>query len=474
MREGVGRTGANAASALRNDRREIFGWTMYDWASSVFSTTVAGVLLGPYVTSLAQGAVGENGPVFQVGPAVLVTAKSLWPYTISASVFLQVFLLPILGAIADYTALKKRLLIVLTYIAAIATCLLFFVTAGTYLLGSALFILINICFGASYVMYNAYLPEIASPDRADAVSSRGFALGYLGGGLLLAFNLVLVLLKPLGLTAGLSIRFSLLSAGLWWGGFALITFTRLRSRRAARRPPAGQGLLTVGFREVGTTFREFRRHPYTLRYLLGYLLYNDGIQTVIGLAAVFLTQELFIARGRDEGEAQSFVIVVFLLVQFVAFFGALAFGRLAGWIGTKRAILVSLALWSGVIVYAYALLQTTTQALIMSAVIATVLGGSQALSRSLFARMIPPRRETSFFSFYEISERGTSWIGPFLFGLIVSRTGSYRLALLSLIVLFLAGMIGLALTDTDRAIREAGRETADAEAGGATALPATS
>jgi len=321
-------------------------------------------------------------------------------------------------------------------------------------------------------MYNAYLPEIVSPDRADAVSSRGFALGYLGGGLLLALNLVLVLLKPFGLTTGLSIRLSLLSAGLWWGGFALITFTRLRTRQPARLPPAGQRLLTVGFREVGATFREFRRHPYTLRYLLGYLLYNDGIQTVIGLAAVFLTQELFIARGRDEGEAQSFVIVVFLLVQFVAFFGALGFGRLASWIGTKRAILVSLVLWSGVIVYAYALLQTTTQALVMSAVIATVLGGSQALSRSLFARMIPPHRETSFFSFHEISERGTSWIGPFLFGVIVSATGSYRLALLSLIVLFLAGMIGLALTDTDRAIREAGREKAEAEADGTSTLPA--
>jgi len=473
MREGVGRSEANPEPAVRDDRREIFGWTMYDWANSVFSTTVAGVLLGPYVTALAQGAAGENGPVLQVGSAVLVTAKSLWPYTISASVFLQVFLLPILGAIADYTALKKRLLIVFTYIAVIATCLLFFVTADTYLLGPALFLLINSCFGAAIVMYNAYLPEIVSPDRADAVSSRGFALGYLGGGLLLAFNLVLVLLKPLGLTTGLSIRLSLLSAGLWWGGFALITFTRLRTRQPAHRPPAGEKLLTIGFREIGTTFREFRRHPFTLRYLLGYLLYNDGIQTVIGLAAVFLTQELFIARGRDEGEAQSFVIVVFLLVQFVAFFGALAFGRLADWIGTKRAILVSLVLWSGVIVYAFALLQTTTQALLMSAVIAIVLGGSQALSRSLFARMIPPRRETSFFSFYEISERGTSWIGPFLFGVIVSRTGSYRLALLSLIVLFLAGMLVLALTDTDRAIREAGRETADAEAGGATALPAT-
>lgn len=473
MHEVVGGAGADRGPSVRDDRREIFGWTMYDWANSVFSTTVAGVLLGPYVTALAQAAVGTDGPVLRVGGLTLITAKALWPYTVSASVFLQVFLLPLLGAVADYTALKKRLLIIFTYIAVVATCLLFFVTADTYWLGSLLFIVANICFGGAIVMYNAYLPEIATPERADAVSSRGFALGYLGGGLLLAADLALVLLKPFGLGSGLAVRLALLSAGLWWGGFALITFTRLRTRRTPRRPPAGQGVLAVGFWELGATFRDLRRLPYTLRYLVGYLCYNDGIQTVIGLAAVFLTQELFIARGRSESEAQSFVILVFLLVQFVAFFGALGFGRLADWFGTKRAILVSLALWSGVVIYAYAFLQTTTQALAMAAVIALVLGGSQALSRSLFARMIPQGRETAFFSLYEISERGTSWIGPLLFGIVATATGSYRDAILSLIALFVAGFAILAATDTDRAMREAGREVREAVPEGTVATPAT-
>ncbi|HEY8601347.1 MAG TPA: MFS transporter, partial [Thermomicrobiales bacterium] len=206
-----------AVTRARNDRREIFGWTMYDWANSVFSTTVAGVLLGPYVTSLAQGAVGENGPVWQLGSQTLITAKSLWPYTVSLSVFLQVFLLPFLGAVADYTALKKRLMIIFTYVAVAAVCLLFFVVPGTYLLGSLLFIIANVSFGGAIVMYNAYLPEIASEDRRDAVSSRGFALGYLGGGVLLAANLALVLVKPFGLATDLAVRLSLLSAGLWWG-----------------------------------------------------------------------------------------------------------------------------------------------------------------------------------------------------------------------------------------------------------------
>lgn len=466
MDEAMAAPGRGAVEATINDRREIFGWTMYDWAGSVFSTTVAGVLLGPYVTSLAQATVGENGPVLSIGSTVLITAKSFWPYTTSASVFLQVFLLPILGAVADYTSLKKRLLIVFTYLAVAATCLLFFVVRDTYWLGAVLFIIANVSFGGAIVMYNAYLPEITTEDRRDAVSSRGFALGYLGGGLLLAANLALVIVRPFGLDGGLAVRLSLLSAGIWWGGFALATFTRLRTRRLARHAPPGRALLTIGFRELGATFRELRRLPQTLRYLLGYLCYNDGIQTVIGLAAVFLTQELFISRqelfgSRAEAEsaAQSFVILVFLLVQFVAFFGALGFGRLAGSIGAKRAILVSLVLWSGVVIYAYVFLQTTTQALAMAAMIALVLGGSQALSRSLFSRMIPAGRESAFFGLYEISERGTSWIGPLIFGIVVSRTNSYRDAILSLIVLFVAGLLILASTDTDRAIHESGNAT---------------
>jgi UMF1 family MFS transporter len=455
---------AERAPAI-NDRREIFGWTMYDWAGSAFSTTVGGVLLGPYVTTLAQTAVGDNGVIFSLGFLGDVTAKSLWPYTTSASVLLQVFLLPVLGAVADYTNLKKRILILFTYIAVVATCLLFFVTNGLFLLGSLLFIIANVSFGGAIVMYNAYLPEITTEDLRDKVSSRGFALGYLGGGLLLAVNLALLTIKPFGLSTEWAVRVSLLSAGLWWGGFAVITFLSLKVREAVRTLPPGQNLLTVGFGELRDAFQELRRLPQTLRFLVGYLFYNDGIQTVIGLASVFLTQELFLARATPEtraqleDDAQSFVILVFLMVQFVAFIGALGFGRVAQWIGTKRAIMISLVLWTGVIIYAYGFLQTTTQAWGMAAMIALVLGGSQALSRSLFSRMIPAGREAAFFGVYEITERGTSWIGPLIFGYVVSRTGSYRDAILSLIILFGVGLLILALTDTDRAVHDAGNET---------------
>src|SRR5690349_16765525 len=218
-------TGTTSHLKIVNDRREIFGWTMYDWANSAFSTTIVAALLGPYLTVLAQNAVGDNGVVLGLGPFGDVTAKSLFPYATSLSVFLQVFLLPILGAVADYSSHKKRLMALFCYIGAVATCLLFFVTSDLYLLGALLFVIANLSFGASIVLYNAYLPDICTEDRTDKVSSMGFAFGYLGGGLLLAANLALVVFGArIGISTGMAVRLSLLSAGIWWGGFALITF----------------------------------------------------------------------------------------------------------------------------------------------------------------------------------------------------------------------------------------------------------
>ena len=446
---------AAAATPALNDRREIFGWVMYDWANSAFQTTVITVLLGPYLTALAQAAVGENGTVLRLGPLGVVTAKSLFPYCVSLSVFLQVFLLPGLGAVADYSSLKKRLMAILCYAGVAATCVMCVMPGRAYLAVGLLFVAANLSFGASNVLYNAFLNDIATPDRRDEVSSRGYALGYLGGGLLLALNLALVLnADRIGLSRDLAVRLSLLSAGLWWGGFAVVTFSRLRRRPAPLSASPGRSRMAALVAQVAATIRELRRLPHTFRYLIAYMLYNDGIQTVISVASVFLAQELFVARGVPVDE--SFLIGLVLMIQFIAFFGALLFERLARFVRAKNAILISLVLWTGVIVYSYRFLQTTAQAWVMGAVIAIVLGGSQALSRSLFSLMIPPGREASFFGLYEISERGTSWIGPFLFGLVAGATNSYRQAILSLVVLFVGGMLVLATTDTDRAVREAG------------------
>lgn len=435
----------------KNDPREIFGWKMYDWANSAFSTTVLGALFSPYLTRLAQDAVGKQGTVMDLGFLGTVTAESFPTLCVSISVGVQVLFLPILGALGDYSNLKKRLMAVFCYTAVIANALLFFISGNLYLLGGLLFIIANVCFGASLVFYNAFLPVITTEDQRDKVSSRGFAYGYLGGGLLLGLNLIMVLgAERLGISAGMAVRLSFLSAAIWWGGFAIIAFRRLKTREAARALPTGQNLFTAGFVELRSTFKELRRLPLTLKYLIVFLIYNDGIQTVIFASSVFLEQELF------KGPNPTFLLSIFLVVQFVAVLGALLFERLAYLIKTKNAILVSLVLWSGVVVYAYGFLRNTYQAWIMAIVIAIVLGGSQALSRSLFSRTIPAGRESSFFGIYEVSERGTSWMGPLLFSVVVARTGSYRQAILSLIFFFVVGLIGLLFTNTDRAVHEAG------------------
>jgi len=435
----------------KNDRREIFGWKMYDWANSAFYTTVVGALFSPYLTRLAQTAVGENGIVLDLGPLGAVTAKSLPTLCVSISVGAQVFLLPILGALGDYSDLKKRLMALFCYIGVVANCLLFFLQGNLYLAGGVLFIIANVCFGAALVFYNAFLPEITTQDQADKVSSRGYAYGYLGGAILLVFNLLLVLrAEQLGISAGLAVRLSLLSAGLWWGGFALITFALLKSRPTKKNLPPGRSYISAGFSEIVASFKELRRLPLTARYLLAYLIYNDGIQTVVFAASAFLEQELF------PGGNPVFLLEIFVMVQFVAVAGALLFERLAYLIKTKNAIIVSLVIWSGVVIYANRFLDSVPEAWVMAAVIAIVLGGSQALSRSLFSRMIPVGKEAAFFGLYEVSERGTSWMGPLLFSIVIARTGSYRAALLSLIFFFVVGLVGLLVTDTERGIREAG------------------
>jgi UMF1 family MFS transporter len=446
---------AEDQSTRKNDRREVFGWMMYDWANSAFYTTVVGALYGPYLTFVTQQAVGEDGIALRLGSLFSISAKSFYPLCITLSVLLQIVFLPLLGSIADYSNLKKRLMMVFCFMGAGATSLMYFVADGRYMLGGLLFMIAMLSFNAAIVLYNSYLPQITTEDQRDKVSSRGFAMGYLGGGLLLGLNFLFIntVAPRLGISDITAVRLSLLSAGVWWAGFALVTFKLLRSHNAARSLPAGKNIVTVGFSELRQTFRELRRLKHTFRYLLAYLLFIDGVQTIIGMASVFLAQELFVARG--QAVSQSFLLGIFLMVQFMAIFGALFFERVASVLGTKRAIMVSLVIWSGIVLYAYAFLQTTTQAWWMAAFIAIVLGGTQALSRSLYSQMIPRGREASFFGLYEISERA-SWMGMGVFTIVVNRTGSYRQAILFLIVFFVAGLMILFITDTDRAIHDAG------------------
>ncbi|HSJ90136.1 MAG TPA: MFS transporter, partial [Anaerolineales bacterium] len=427
-----------------NDKREIFGWAMYDWANSAFSTTVGTVFLGPYIASLAAKAAEAYPDGLARFFGIPVAPDSFLPYCISFSVGLQVLFLPILGAIADYSHMRKRMMQIFATIGAIATILMFFITGSAWWLGGVLFIIANLTFGAAIVFYNAYLPDIASEEERDRVSSYGWAMGYLGGGVLLALNLAFFLFSDkLGVPGDLAVRINLASAGIWWLGFSFITWARLRARHAARPLPAGDTYLSVGFKQLGNTFREIKHFPETLKYLLAYVLYNDGIQTVIAVSSTFAAAPL--ARG-GVGLPQNLLIAAILMIQFVAFAGALFWGRLARWIGAKQAIVVSLVIWSGVVIYAYGGLKGDNRIMeffILGIFIALVMGGSQAISRSLFAQMIPDGKEAEFYSFYEVSERGTSWTGPLVFGLANQLFGSLRFGILALIFYFIAGLIVL-------------------------------
>ena len=438
-----------------NDKREIFGWAMYDWANSAFSTTVGTVFLAPYVAALARSAAEAAGTETVSFLGIPIAPDSFLPYMISLSVLMQVLFLPILGAIADYSNMRKKMMRTFATIGAIATILLFFVTGSLWWLGGVLYVLANLAFGAAIVFYNAYLPDIASEDEVDRVSSFGWAMGYLGGGLLLALNLAFFIFsEDIGVPTELAIRINLASAGIWWLGFSFITWKRLRSRGSSRALPANQTYIKVGFKQLGKTIKEIKNFPETLRFLVAYFIYNDGIQTVIAVSSTFAAAPLL--QGGLGLETETLTAVI-LMIQFVAFGGALLWGKLAKWMGAKQSVILSLVVWSGVVIYAYFGLYgetRVTQFFILGIFIALVMGGSQAISRSLFAQMIPKGKEAEYYSFYEISERGTSWIGPLVFGLANQMFGSLRPALLSLIFFFVIGLILLPFVKVDKAIAD--------------------
>jgi UMF1 family MFS transporter len=431
--------------ALPYTKREQRGWYMYDWANATFHSTVVTLFLGPYLTALAKAAAGPDGRVHPLG--IPVDPRSWWGYLISLSVVTQIFVLPLAGAIADFSPNKKRLLGLFAYTGALATAAMFFLHGAEYLEGGALFLIANLAFGAAMVVYNSFLPDIAPPEQRDAVSSTGWGIGYLAGTLLLALNLALFTkAKALGISESLAVRINLASSGVWWAVFCVFPLATLRHRPAARMHGANEGLLD-SVREFAVTLRDMRRYPQTLRFLIAFLLYSDAVQAVIALSAQF---------GGDELKmSMTDLTEMILMVQFLAFFGSFLFDWIAKAIGAKPAVIVSLLIWSGVLIAMYVSVRTETQFFIVAAIVAMVLGGTQALSRSLFSLMIPKGREAEYFGVYEISDKGTSWLCPLLFGLALQFTGSYRLSILSLITFFIAGLLVLLTVNVRLAAAEA-------------------
>lgn len=427
--------------------REQKGWFFTDWAVSAFQTTVAGVLFAPYLIEIAKAAAVDN----RIDVLGLSIAPGALPsFIITFSTILSAIIYPLVGAIADRTSRKPDLMAGFAWAGALCAALLFFMTGDNWWFGSIMFIIANLCAGAAVVVSDSILPLISTEEERDRVSSIGWAYGYAGGGLLLAVNFLLVTFAdPLGLGTALAVRISMLSAGLWWAGFIIIPWRRIRRREPADVEDVSGGVVARSFGQLFVTLRELPQYPVALTFLLAYLFFNDGIQTVISSASIYGVEELGFETGTMLG--------IYLLVQFVAVGGAIFFGRLAKSFGAKRVILGGLVGWMVIVVAAYFVPEQALLPLLVVAVgIGLVMGGTQALARSYFSLFIPAGKEAEYFSLYHAMDRGTSWLGTLVFGLVYQLTDSYRPAILALIAFFVIGGGLLALVNTAKGIEQAG------------------
>jgi UMF1 family MFS transporter len=436
----------SVAEPLKNNPRVIFGWAMYDWANSAYFTTTAAGLLPAY---FADGIVPAGG--YELFGRVY-DGQTLWGYLIGFGTFIIFLITPILGAIADFSAAKKRFLQVFAYGGALFATSFVFVGTGDVLLTMGLFFLTQIGFVSANVFYDGFLPDITTPNTIDQVSAKGYAFGYIGGGLQFAIASLLVAFHgALGFELITATRIALAMAGLWWLGFAAFAFTRLRETGEAQEllpeyaaSPSVVAYTKVGFGRVWGTARKLIGFKQLLLFLIAYMVYNDGVQTIINMASVYAKDTLSLSTPA--------IMTTFLIVQFVAFGGAYFFGWVAGRIQARPAVLICLSVYALVAVAAYFL--PTGEAVpffALGAVIGFVQGGAQSLSRSLYGSMIPEQASAEFYGFYSVLSKFSAIWGPLMFAMLTDRTGSGRNAILSLIVFFLVGGILLAVVNIEEA-----------------------
>ncbi len=424
----------------REYKRRIRAWTMYDWANSAFATTIMAAVLPVYYSSVAGATLPGN------------RATVYWGYTTSIALLIIALLSPVLGAMADFRGAKKRFLIIFALIGIFGTALLVFVTTGEWLMASIFFIIGNIGFAGSNVFYDSLLPHVARPDDIDQVSTRGFAMGYLGGGILLAINLAMIMLSPDSLTP-LMTRLSLLSVAIWWLVFTIPLWRRVPE--PPRKLEEGEedeyeNPITASVRRLGHTFRELKKYDDLLKFLVAFWLYSDGIGTIIKMATIY---------GAEIGIGQIDLIGTLLMVQFVGIPFSIGFGWLAKKIGTKQSIYLSLLVYAFISIGGY-FMSTALHFWMLGFAVAVVQGGSQALSRSLFARMVPKSKSAEFFGFFSVSAKFAGIAGPFLFAVVGQIMGSSRLSIVSLIIFFFLGALLLTRVDEKEGIRVAEAEEA--------------
>jgi UMF1 family MFS transporter len=424
-------------------RRAIRAWCLYDWANSAFATTVMVALFPPFFRSLATSA--------GLTPA---RATAYWGYTTALALLLGALIGPVLGAIADRTGSIKRQLGLFTALGALATASFTLIGGGSWRLAAGLFVVANVAYAGAIVFYESLLPRIAAPVEIDRVSSQGYALGYVGGGLLLLLNAVWIV-RPhaFGLSgADAAVRLSFLSVAVWWAVFSIPLFRRVAEPRALAAapsdaaPPGPLALARDGFTRVFRTLREVRRHRQLFLFLLAFWLYNDGIGTIIKMATAY---------GDEIGIALRDMVGALLLTQFVGIPCTLLFGRIAARIGAKRTILITLAVYGGICIGGY-FVREAWHFYALAIAVGVVQGGAQALSRSLFASMVPRERSAEFFGFFSTSGKLAGIAGPLLFGVIAQAVGQSRAGVFSLLVFFLVGAAILWRVDVEEGVRAAG------------------
>ncbi len=418
------------------NKKAVFGWTMYDWANSAFATTIMAAVLPIYFMDVAGKNLEGN------------TATAYWGYTQSIGMLLVAFLAPILGAMADYSRAKKRFLSVFILIGSISSILLFFTGEGQYLWVSGLYILGMIGFSGGNIFYDAFLPEIVPQKEMDYVSAKGYSYGYIGGGLLLLLNIAMIMKPALfGIPDTLTAtRLSFLSVGIWWLLFSTPFFLYVKEDRStAKKEVNTKAYVSVAITRVTATFKEIKRYQELLKFLIAFWLYNDGISTIIKMATIY---------GKEIGIGTNDLIIALLITQFVGFPLTIVFGKLAGKIGSKNSLYLSLWMYVVIVVIGY-FMQSAIHFYLLAAAVGLVQGGSQAISRSIFGSMVPKTKSAEFFGFFGISSKFSAIFGPFIFGLVGQLTGSSRYGIVSLVIFFLVGIWILTKVDIEKGQREA-------------------
>ena len=420
-------------------RRDLRAWAMYDWANSAVQTTIIAAIFPIYFQKVA--AAGIPGPV--------ATSRFAWATTIA--IVIVAVVAPLLGAVADYAPVKKRLLGLFMAIGAAATAAMFFITRGDWQFALVLFVIANVGVAGSIVFYDSLLPHIASEAELDRVSTAGYALGYFGGGVLLAINIVMMsrpdwFFLP---SRDVAVRASLASVAVWWVVFSIPLFRRVAEPPLRLQPTGrsvGPGLLSAA-RRLLETFRELRRYRQAFMLLLAFFIYNDGIQTMIRMATTY---------GTEIGIDENAMIAALMITQFIGVPFGFLFGFFARRIGAKRALFAGLMTYSLITILGY-YMRTAAHFYLLAMLVGMVQGGTQALSRSLFASMIPKQKSSEFFAFFGVFERYAGVLGPALFAWVVAHSGTSRNAILSVLAFFIIGGALLTLVDVEggrRAARE--------------------